>query len=77
MNEVDTDGNVIHTIWDVKVLFYWSDGRVENITEDIADDSDLAFELTDRVSSYEDLRNEDQELYDTEYGNWFDEKEVV
>ena len=70
MSNVDSDGNVINEIVSVKVLFYWSDGRVENITDDIADDSDLAAELMDRVTSYEELRNEDQELYDTEYGSW-------
>lgn len=46
-----------------KLLVVWDDGLVEEISQDLADDSAISLEVIPLLRDYEDLRNEDPEEY--------------
>lgn len=59
------------TITKVQVRFIWSDGKIEEFSENLLTaDSELGLELQSYALDYEGLREEDQALYDAEYANW-------
>ena len=59
------------SITKVQVRFTWSDGRIEEIDENLLTaDSDLGLELQSYAMDFEGLRSDDQKLYDEEYADW-------
>jgi hypothetical protein len=48
-----------------KIVAVWNDGLVEELSQDLADDSTLALEVESYCRDYTELRNEDPKEYNS------------